>query len=163
MYILTYLKKGYNSLCIDCYVLSSSEILTRLIDKVENRFYGKYRGYITDNMDPLGLGRIKAKVPKILKDEKTGWCLPCMPYGGGADRGFFMIPEINSSVWIEFEGGDPSYPIWTGTWWGSPESTGGIGEFGEKTGNEVPQEAQVSPEPTIKIIKTSKGHKNHFG
>ncbi len=143
-------------------MLSSSvdEVINRLVEKVENRFYGKYRGYVTDNKDPHGLGRIKAKVPKVLQGEETGWCLPCAPYGGGFDKGFYMIPEEKSGIWIEFEGGDPSYPIWCGTWWGAPEHEGAENEFGEKVGNEVPNEAQTSSSsPLIKLIKTSSGHK----
>jgi uncharacterized protein involved in type VI secretion and phage assembly len=34
--------------------------------------------------------------------------------------GTFMVPQIGSGVWIQFEGGDPDQPVWTGGWWGSP-------------------------------------------
>ena len=33
--------------------------------------------------------------------------------------GFFAIPSTGAGVWIEFEHGDPDYPIWSGCWWGS--------------------------------------------
>ena len=88
------------------------ELLARLIDKVENRYYGKYRGFVSDNQDPDNLGRLKAKVPSLLKDEETGWALPCLPYGGASEQGFFAIPEVNAGVWIEFEGGNLAYPVW---------------------------------------------------
>jgi hypothetical protein len=32
--------------------------------------------------------------------------------------GTFMLPQIGSGVWIEFEQGNPDYPIWTGGYWG---------------------------------------------
>jgi uncharacterized protein involved in type VI secretion and phage assembly len=32
-----------------------------------------------------------------------------------------FLPEQGSGVWIEFEGGDVSYPIWTGCYWRSGE------------------------------------------
>jgi uncharacterized protein involved in type VI secretion and phage assembly len=116
------------------------ELLARLIDKTENRYYGKYRGFVTDNQDPDNLGRIKAKVPGLLKDEETGWALPCVPYGGASEQGFFAIPDVNAGVWIEFEGGNLAYPIWVGTWWSSGER---------------PESAT----PDKKVLKTRSGHK----
>ena len=91
-----------------------------MLEHVESRFYGKYRGVVTDNADPLHRGRIKAHVPEVLADVESGWCTPCVPYAG-PDKGWFVIPEVNDGVWVEFEGGDPSRPIWTGSWWGNDE------------------------------------------
>jgi uncharacterized protein involved in type VI secretion and phage assembly len=110
-----------------------------LLDKVRNRYYGKYRGAVTDVDDPEKRGRIKAKVPSVLGEQATGWCTPCVPYAG-SDVGIAFIPEVGSGVWIEFEGGDVSYPIWTGCYW--------------RTG-EMPSEAT----PTVKTIKTKCGNK----
>jgi len=81
-------------------------------------YFGKYRGIVTDNEDPLMTGRIKAKVPDVLGDDESGWALPCAPFGG-SQTGFFAIPTVGAGVWIEFEHGDPDYPIWSGCWWGS--------------------------------------------
>ena len=78
--------------------------------------YGKYRGLVTDNQDPKNLARIRAKVPEVLQDEETGWALPSLPYSGNGS-GFFRVPAKNAGVWIEFEAGDVSRPIWTGCWW----------------------------------------------
>ncbi len=127
-----------------------SDILNRLIEKVENRYYGKYRATVTDNLDPKNLGRIKLKVPELLGDDnETGWALPCLPYGGFNESGFFFIPEINSNVWVEFEGGNLSYPIWTGTWWG-------------ESSNKNISEAKVDPDNNVKVLKTRSGHKIEF-
>ena len=30
-----------------------------------------------------------------------------------------MVPQIGAGVWVEFEQGDPDYPIWVGGFWGS--------------------------------------------
>lgn len=79
-------------------------------------FYGKYRGTITDNLDPKRLGRVRAKVHDVLGGKESGWALPSVPYAG-KDVGFFFIPPVNASVWIEFEHGNPDYPIWTGCFW----------------------------------------------
>lgn len=82
------------------------------------RFYGKYRGIVTDNKDPLMIGRVRAQVPDVMGEDETGWAMPCAPFGG-SQTGFFAIPTVDAGVWIEFEHGDPDYPIWVGCWWGS--------------------------------------------
>jgi uncharacterized protein involved in type VI secretion and phage assembly len=87
-------------------------------DNNGNAYYGKYRGMVTDNQDPLMMGRIRAKVPDVMGDMESGWAMPCAPFGGNS-TGFFAIPPLNAGVWIEFEYGDPDYPIWSGCWWGS--------------------------------------------
>ena len=79
-------------------------------------FYGKYRGVVTDNQDPIGLGRVKAKVPDVFGSNESGWAMPSVPYAGKG-VGLFLIPPKDASVWIEFEHGDPDYPIWTGCFW----------------------------------------------
>jgi uncharacterized protein involved in type VI secretion and phage assembly len=66
-------------------------------------------------------GRIRAKVPAVFGEEETGWALPCSPYAGSG-VGFFFVPPVDSNVWIEFEGGDGDYPIWTGGFWGVGET-----------------------------------------
>jgi len=77
-------------------------------------YYGKYRG-IVSAVDAATC-RIKAKVPSVLGDTDTGWCTPCVPYAGPA-VGIAFLPEEGSGVWIEFEGGDVSYPVWAGCYW----------------------------------------------
>lgn len=83
------------------------------------RFYGKFRGTVINNIDPMQLGRIMAMVPDVSSVIPTSWALPCVPFTG-KQTGVWVIPQIGSGVWIEFEQGDPDYPIWTGGWWGSP-------------------------------------------
>ncbi len=82
------------------------------------QYFGKYRGIVTNISDELFLGRIKAKVPDVLGSEESGWCTPCAPFGGDG-MGMFCLPKVGAGVWIEFEHGDPDYPIYTGAWWGS--------------------------------------------
>lgn len=83
-----------------------------------NRFYGKYRGTVINNLDPMQQGRIMAMVPDVLGLVPSSWALPCVPITG-QQSGVFVIPQIGSSVWIEFEHGDPNYPIWVGGFWGN--------------------------------------------
>jgi len=79
-------------------------------------FYGKYRGIVSDNRDPLNMGRIRARIPDVLGENECGWALPSLPYAGNG-VGLFLLPPLNSSVWMEFEQGNPDYPIWTGCFW----------------------------------------------
>lgn len=89
-------------------------MLQDVLDHVRNRFYGKYRGIVSE-VDATTM-RLKANVPAVLPGAPSGWCAPCVPYAG-PQVGFLMLPEVGSGVWIEFEGGDVSFPIWTGCYW----------------------------------------------
>jgi uncharacterized protein involved in type VI secretion and phage assembly len=83
------------------------------------QFYGKYRGVMTDNLDPLGLCRIRTKVPSVYGNTEPPWALPCLPF---ADKNIAIkyIPSVGSLVWIEFENGDSNSPIWTGCFYSQP-------------------------------------------
>ena len=78
--------------------------------------YGKYRGKVAANADPIQLGRIQVTCPAVLGDGRLAWALPCTPYAGQG-VGFFAVPPEGADVWVEFEGGDPDYPIWAGCFW----------------------------------------------
>jgi len=91
-------------------------LLQDLLDFVRNRYFGKYRGVVTD-VD-AGTMRVRASVPSVLGGISSGWAAPCVPYAG-PQVGFMMLPDVGSGVWIEFEGGDVSFPIWTGCYWNS--------------------------------------------
>ncbi len=82
------------------------------------QFVGKYRGTVLNNIDPMQMGRLQASVPDVANVLPTTWALPCLPLGG-IQAGIFTVPAIGTSVWIEFEHGDPDYPIWTGCFWGT--------------------------------------------
>ena len=83
------------------------------------RFLGKYRGTVINNVDPMQIGRIQVLVPDVSSVLPTSWAMPCLPVAG-INMGIFTVPPIGSGVWIEFEQGDPDYPIWVGGFWGTP-------------------------------------------
>jgi hypothetical protein len=83
-------------------------------------FFGKYRGKVENNVDPMLLGRIQVSVPAVLGAGRLSWAMPCVPYAG-SQVGLFLIPPVGANVWVEFEGGDPDYPIWAGCFWASGE------------------------------------------
>ncbi|HTF06952.1 MAG TPA: phage baseplate assembly protein V [Asanoa sp.] len=86
-------------------------------------FHGKYRGTVANNVDPMQLGRVQVNVPAVLGDGQLSWALPCVPYAGDG-VGFFAVPPVGANVWVEFEGGDPAYPILAGCFWGTGQAPG---------------------------------------
>jgi len=82
------------------------------------RYYGKYRGLVIENLDPEQIGRVLVQVPDVLGEIPSSWAMPCVP-AAGIQSGCFIVPPIGSQVWVEFEQGDPDYPIWTGGFWGT--------------------------------------------
>lgn len=81
-------------------------------------YYGKYRGLVLNNIDPLQKGRVQVQVPDVLGLGLSSWAMPCMPIAG-PQMGVYNVPPIGAGVWVEFEGGNPDYPIWSGGFWGS--------------------------------------------
>jgi uncharacterized protein involved in type VI secretion and phage assembly len=154
------------------------QTLADLLERVRNRYYGKYRGSVTE-VDEATF-RIKAKVPAVLGQQTTGWCMPCVPYAGKG-VGMAFLPEVGSGVWIEFEGGEVSYPIWVGAYWRvgetPPEAAaavkaivtpgkrrividddGGAIEIGDDDGNTVALNAEgISLERGAKKVVVSEG------
>jgi uncharacterized protein involved in type VI secretion and phage assembly len=82
------------------------------------RYYGKYRGTVVNNIDPEQRGRLTVQVPDVKGLIPSTWAMPCFPISG-KQMGAYMIPQIGAGVWVEFEQGDPDYPIWSGCWYGS--------------------------------------------
>ena len=83
------------------------------------RYYGKYRGTVMNNVDPMKMGRLLVSVPDVSGISPSSWAMPCVPVLG-MQMGIYAIPQLGSGVWVEFEQGNPDYPIWTGCFAGSP-------------------------------------------
>ena len=98
----------------------------------------------------------------------TGWAMPCVPYGGQKNQGFFCIPEVGAGVWVEFEEGDLEFPIWVGTFWSEPGGNSEIPTINDADGKERKNDADAKEPkneqqpPTRKILKTNKGHTIQF-
>jgi uncharacterized protein involved in type VI secretion and phage assembly len=104
------------------------------------RYLGKFRGTVANNVDPMRLGRIQAVVPDVLGDAESSWAMPCLPLAGPR-MGQYVVPPVGAGVWVEFEQGDPSYPIWVGCWYGSAA--------------EVPPDALTGPPAQPNIVLQS--------
>lgn len=100
------------------------------------KYYGKYSGEVIEIDDQDNMGRIKVKVPSVFGEDMVVQARPCLPFG------HFYVPAERTRVWVEFEGGDPQYPIWVGTWY---------------LAGETPAEAQIDP-PENRVIQTPSGH-----
>ena len=82
------------------------------------KFWGKYRATVLNNIDPLQIGRILVTVPDVQGLIPSSWAMPCVPIAG-KQMGTYVVPQIGAGAWVEFEQGNPDYPIWVGGYWGS--------------------------------------------
>jgi uncharacterized protein involved in type VI secretion and phage assembly len=80
--------------------------------------YGKFRATVIDNIDPMQMGRLMVQVPDVSNVLPSTWAMPCVPFAGVVS-GMYAVPAIGSGVWVEFEQGDPDFPVWVGCFWGS--------------------------------------------
>jgi hypothetical protein len=99
------------------------------------QFFGKYRGKVENNIDPMGQARLQVSCPAVLGDGRLAWAMPSVPYAGPS-VGFVAIPPMEANVWVEFEAGNSDQPIWSGCFW----DLGGV--------------TALSPLPATKIWKT---------
>lgn len=81
------------------------------------KHYGKYRGMVISNLDPMQMGRLMVQVPDLGALFPSSWAMPCFPFTG-KQMGAYMLPQIGAGVWVEFEQGDLDFPIWSGCWYG---------------------------------------------
>lgn len=99
-------------------------------------YFGKYTGIVKDNRDAQKLGQITVSVPAIFPPEELMMARAALPYG------VFFVPENETKVWVEFDGGDTGLPIWSGA---------------QYVAGEWPAEAAADP-PTKRVVKTKAGH-----
>jgi hypothetical protein len=122
------------------------DLLTQVARDAERKYYGKYRGFVSDNADPDQLGRLQVIVPSVLADTVTEWALPVLPFTGAQDIGQLMLPEVGAAVWVEFEEGVVSQPLWVGAFWTPPtQPSSGAGQA--KLGD-----------PAVRGLHTTAGH-----
>lgn len=81
----------------------------------KTRFYGVYRGVVVDTRDPLNKNRIRLQVPQVLANQVTSWAWPIV----GVSNIQTSTPTVGEGVFVMFEGGDPSFPLWSGKFLGS--------------------------------------------
>jgi uncharacterized protein involved in type VI secretion and phage assembly len=126
-----------------------SGVLDQMTDeRVENlkrMRFGLYRGVVRDVDDPEEKGRIRAEVHELLGAGKlTNWASYCAPFGGGG-AGFFMLPRPGDGVWVMFERGEPTKPVWIGFWFNAQDAR--------------PEEAGKD----VRVLRSKTGHQIAFG
>jgi len=130
--------------------------LQDVLDRLSNRFYGKYRGVVTD-VDEATF-RVKAKLAGVLADQTTGWARPCVPFAG-KNIGMAFLPAVGAGVWIEFEGGEVSCPIFSGYYWNDgqnpTEATSKVRVITTEGGAQI----LLSDDPKSITITDKDGHK----
>lgn len=133
-------------------------LVEELVEYLRTRYYGLYRGIVTNNDDDQSLGRIKAQIPTVLGDVESGWCMPCVPYAGD-QVGIAFLPEVGSAVWIAFEGGDVSYPVWVGSFWRSGELPSAVAPATKVIVTKAPLEVKLDDDRQSVEITDSNGNK----
>jgi uncharacterized protein involved in type VI secretion and phage assembly len=86
---------------------------------MSKKFFGKYRGSVLNNVDPQRIGRLQVDVPSLMGSTRARWAMPSFPCAG-RQMGVLALPEVGTGVWVEFEEGDLTKPVWTGFWFASP-------------------------------------------
>lgn len=108
-----------------------------MTEAAPNRYIGKYRGVVLNNVDPMRRSRIQVQVADVGGLMPSTWALPCVPIAG-LQTGFVTLPPVGAGVWVEFEQGDADYPIWVGGFWGE--------------GAEIPSIANTVPPGTTGLV-----------
>lgn len=94
------------------------------VERFAKRYYGIYPANVIDNKDPQGRGRVRLIIPAIgaVAEDDVGadsWADACMT-GLGTDpdtkqmTGQFHPPDIGMNVWVQFQFGDPRFPVYVG-------------------------------------------------
>ena len=95
--------------------------LVELSEWRNEHYYGIYRGIVESVEEGDNLGIISVKIPDVFGPNHTvSRVRPCSPFAGDK-HGFVAIPEPGDGVWIQFEAGKTSLPVWIGFWWASGE------------------------------------------
>ncbi len=82
------------------------------------RYYGKYRATVMNNLDPMLQGRIMVQLADRYGPFPSTWAMPAFPLASLGAGVRSAAAGCWPQVWVEFEAGDPDYPIWTGAFWG---------------------------------------------
>ena len=77
-----------------------------------NRSRDVYRANVDENHDPLRRGSTAGERARRRRDRVPGGGLPTARADGAA-----AFPAVGSTVWVQFEDGDCSRPVWVGTVW----------------------------------------------
>lgn len=86
-----------------------------------NRFYSIYRAVVIDNQDPDKANNLKVWIPEVLGGLQA-WAIPRNQQGGEGNGFKSLTPDIGDYVYVTFEYGDASKPLWEYHGWAKGES-----------------------------------------
>ncbi|WBQ06498.1 phage baseplate assembly protein V [Kribbella sp. CA-293567] len=75
----------------------------------DDRVAGVVCGIVTNNVDPLGKGRVKLVLPWLSPEYETNWASVVQP-GAGENSGALVLPDPGDEVMVGFEFGDLQRP-----------------------------------------------------
>jgi len=118
------------------------------LDNESFRYTGFYRGKVIDNADPSQLGRVKILVYGVfttaMPTAQIPWAVPAAALFAGSGSGFgsFAVPEVDSQLFVFFEGEDFNQPVYFAE---APTGVHGL-----------PTE-RITNYPNRKVLKTKNG------
>jgi len=93
--------------------MDCGEIIHKKGTEAYGRYYSTHRARVLDNKDSDHLGKLKLFIPDIA----NGLTVMALPKSmiGDAFTGVkpYVIPRVGSTVYVEFQGGDPTRPLWS--------------------------------------------------
>jgi hypothetical protein len=121
--------------------------------------FGKYRGRVKNNVDPLGRGRLEVELPGVLGGGATTWAEPCVPLSGppGFPMGAHFVPPKGAGVWVEFEAGEIDHPVWVGCIWSGKDSSGVPSQARQGAGSSPPIVLQTLGQNSLTITDAAGG------
>lgn len=129
------------------------------------RAYAAHKAVVTDNADPMKLGRVKATIPGYITE--TGWAYPFGTLGGGEKgRGTYSVPPIGAEIQVSFDDGDTHHPRYTGGHWGRtdgvPDIPGAALEALNEDGDSVAHLIHVVETDRFEIVHDSRTNKTRL-
>lgn len=142
-------------------------------------YTGRYRAFVRDAADPEKRGRVRCFCPSVMgeTDNDTtwlGWADASYSFGGpaAADVGTLWVPEVGTPVWVEFQQGQPDFPVVVGaipTGEGTDDSSVPKLGLGTQTASDVgtaktsdsitvPGSSCAPVYPHNRVLKTTSGH-----
>lgn len=128
----------------------SSSLLQILRNKISDnpspnkrdKVNGVVIGFVENNVDPEGLGRIQLSFPHLSDINISKFARVVTPMAG-SDRGIYFLPDKDDEVLVAFDHGDVSKPIIIGSLW---------------NGKARPPELNTDGQNNRRLIKTKSGH-----
>lgn len=111
-----------------------------------HRYYGLYRGKVLNTVESENPGEVEIAVLEITGDENSAMANTALPR---YPLFWELPPRVGDWVWIQFEQGDPRFPVYDGYW---PGTNDRVADFAPAQGQQ----------PTKRGIQTASGHRMLF-